>query len=155
LRRGLNIKIISKSDISKMTSIPIIGEIGNNNTGEGIAVTRNSRTIISEQFRALRTNLQYIFTDKNEKVLMITSSMSGEGKSFIAVNLSITLAMSGKKVILLELDLRKPKISKMLNIDNSIGFTNHAIGKVEYEQIIVPSGVDPNLFILPSGPIPP
>jgi tyrosine-protein kinase Etk/Wzc len=155
LRKALNIKIISKSDITRSTSIPIIGEIGNNLDGEAIAVTKNSRTIISEQFRALRTNLQYVLTDKNDKVLMITSSMSGEGKSFIAVNLSITLAMSGKKVVLMELDLRKPKISKTLNINNSVGFSNYVIGKAKLEEILIPSGIDPNLFILPSGPIPP
>ncbi len=155
LRRGLNIKIISKADISRLTSIPIIGEIGNNIDGENVAIKKNSRTIISEQFRALRTNLQYLLTDKNDKVLMITSSMSGEGKSFIAVNLSITLAMSGKKVILMELDLRKPKISKTLGLENTNGFSNYAIGKTDYKDIIIPSGIDPNLFILPSGAIPP
>jgi len=155
LRRGLNIKIINVSDIKKLSSIPIIGEVGNSQDGQNIAVTRNSRTIISEQFRALRTNLQYLLIDKKDKVLLITSSMSGEGKSFIAVNLSVTLAMSGKKVILLELDLRKPKISKTFNINHSSGFTNYAIGKSEYKDIISPSGIDPNLFILPSGPIPP
>ena len=155
LRRGLNIKIISISDIKKLSTIPIIGEVGNNQDGKSIAVTRNSRTIISEQFRALRTNLQYVLINKNDKVLMITSSMSGEGKSFIAVNMSVTLAMSGKKVILLELDLRKPKISKTINIDNSVGFTNYAIGKADYKDIITPSGIDPNLFILSSGPVPP
>ncbi len=155
LRRGLNIKIISVTDIKKSSPIPVFGEVGNNQDGKSIAVTRNSRTIISEQFRALRTNLQYVLINKNDKVLMITSSMSGEGKSFIAVNLSVTLAMSGKRVALLELDLRKPKISKTINIDNSVGFTNYAIGKAEYKDIIVPSGIDPNLFILSSGPVPP
>src|SRR5205814_1282361 len=104
LRRALNIKVISKSDITKLSTIPVIGEIGNNPDGERVAVKKNSRTIISEQFRALRTNLQYLLTDRKDKVLMITSSMSGEGKSFVAVNMSITLAMSGKKVLLMELD---------------------------------------------------
>ena len=155
LRRALNIKIISKSDILKVTAIPIIGEIGNNHSHQNIAVTKNSRTLISEQFRALRTNLQYLLIDKKDKVLMITSSMSREGKSFIAVNLSITLAMSGKKVILLEMDLRKPKIAKMLNIDGSIGFSSFSIGKADYNEMIIPSGIDPNLFIIPSGPVPP
>jgi len=155
LRRALNIKIINKSDIVKLTSIPVIGEIGNNLDAENIAVKKNSRTIIAEQFRALRTNLQYLLTDKNAKVLLITSSMSGEGKSFIAVNLSITLAMSGKKVVLMELDLRKPKISKTLNMENKIGFSTYAIGKADISDIIVPSGIEPNLFIIQSGPIPP
>ncbi len=155
LRRALNVKIINKSDIMTVTSVPIIGEIGNNLDGEAVAVKKNSRTIVAEQFRALRTNLQYLLTDKKDKVLMITSSMSGEGKSFIAVNLSITLAMTGKKVVLLELDLRKPKISKMLGLDNSTGFSTFSIGKAGYDDIFVPSGAEPNLYILPSGPIPP
>ena len=155
LRRALNIKVINKSDILKLTTIPIIGEIGNNLDAGSIAVKKNSRTIIAEQFRALRTNLQYLLTDKNDKVLMITSSMSGEGKSFIAVNLSITLAMSGKKVVLMELDLRKPKISKTLNMENNTGFSNYAIGKADFKDIIVPSELEPNLFIIQSGPIPP
>jgi capsular exopolysaccharide synthesis family protein len=155
LRRALNIKIISKADVTKLTTIPVIGEIGNNSSEDYVAVTKNSRSIISEQFRALRTNLQYLLTDKKEKVLMVTSSMGGEGKSFIAVNMAITLAMSGKKVVLIEMDLRKPKISKMLNLDNSIGFSNYAIGRAEIDDVVVPSGVDANLYILGSGPVPP
>lgn len=155
IRRALNIRIISKSDIVKVTTIPILGEIGNNLTKESIAVERNSRTLIAEQFRALRTNLQYMLTDPNSKVLMITSSMSGEGKSFVTANLAITLAMSGKKVALLEFDLRKPKLSRMLGIDNSNGFSNYAIGTSTYEDIVMPSGIEDNLFIVQSGPIPP
>lgn len=154
-RRSLNIKIISKSDIIKKSSVPIIGEIGNNVNKESIAVEKNSRTLISEQFRALRTNLQFMLTDKNQKVLMVTSSMSNEGKSFIAMNMAITFAMSGKKVVLLEFDLRKPRISKMLGIDNNNGFSNYIIGKTSFDEMIVPSGFEENLYILPSGPIPP
>ena len=155
IRRALNIRIISKNDIAKVTSIPVVGEIGNNITKQSIAVEKNSRTLISEQFRALRTNLQYMLTDERGKVLLVTSSMSSEGKSFVTVNMAITLAMSGKKVIILEFDLRKPKVSRMLGIDNTNGFSNYAIGKSRYEDIIVPSGIDENLFVLPSGPIPP
>jgi len=154
LRRALNIRVISKSDILRISNIPIVGEIGNNTSKEGIAVERNSRTLLSEQFRALRTNLQYMLTD-NQKTLLVTSSMSSEGKSFVTMNLAITLAMSGKKVVILEFDLRKPRISKMLGLDNSAGFSSYAIGKISYEDLVVRSGVDENLFILPSGPIPP
>lgn len=155
LRRGLNIKIISKGDIVKNTAIPIIGEIGNNPSKENIAIEKNSRTLIAEQFRAMRTNLQFMLTDSDKKTLLITSSMSNEGKSFIAMNLAITFAMSNKKVVLLEFDLRKPRISRMLGIDNSNGFSNYIIGNISYNDIIVPSGIDENLYIIPSGPIPP
>lgn len=155
IRRGLNVKIISKGDVIKLSSIPIIGEIGNNVSMESIAVEKNSRTLISEQFRALRTNLQFMLTNKEQKTLIVTSSMSNEGKSFISMNMAITFAMSGKKVILLEFDLRKPRISRMLGIDNNNGFSNYIINKISYEDMIVKSGIDDNLYILPSGPIPP
>ncbi len=155
IRRGLNVKIISKGDVTRLSSIPIIGEIGNNVTKESIAVEKNSRTLISEQFRALRTNLQFMLTNQEQKTLIVTSSMSNEGKSFIAMNLAITFAMSGKKVVLLEFDLRKPRISRMLGIDNNKGFSNYIINKISYEDMIVKSGIDDNLYILPSGPIPP
>ncbi len=155
IRRGLNIKIISKGDIIKATDVPIIGEIGNNVSRQSVAVERNSRTLIAEQFRALRTNLQYMLTDSEKKTLLITSSMSSEGKSFIALNLAITFAMTGKRVVLLEFDLRKPRISKMLGLDNNTGFSSYIIGNSTFSDIIVPSGLDDNLFILPSGPIPP
>jgi tyrosine-protein kinase Etk/Wzc len=155
IRRGLNIKIISKGDILRVTEVPIIGEIGNNVSRESVAVERNSRSLIAEQFRALRTNLQYMLTDKEKKTLLITSSMSSEGKSFIALNLAITFAMTGKKVVLLEFDLRKPRISKMLGLENNIGFSSYIIGNSSFSDIIIPSGLDDNLFILPSGPIPP
>jgi tyrosine-protein kinase Etk/Wzc len=155
MKNLLNTRIKNRGDISTLTSLAIAGEIGHNE-GEGtLAVVPGSRSVIAEQFRALRTNLEFLLGGSNEKVIMTTSSMSGEGKSFISLNLSSTLALSGKKVVLLELDLRKPKISKYLGIENTIGFSNYAIGQVPYEQILVPSGVQENFFIIPSGPVPP
>ncbi|MBS1689469.1 MAG: polysaccharide biosynthesis tyrosine autokinase, partial [Bacteroidetes bacterium] len=155
LRNLLNTRINSRADINALTKISIAGEIGHSDNQDTLVVTPGSRSVIAEQFRALRTNIEFLLTKEDEKVIMLTSSMSGEGKSFVSLNVASTLALSGKRVVLMELDLRKPKISKYLGLDNSIGFSNYAIGQAEYDKIIVPSGVQDNFFIIPSGPIPP
>src|SRR3984957_20714255 len=114
----LNIKVETKHDVENVTSIPIVGEIGSSKEVTTVVVNNNSRSVLSEQFRSLRTNLQYLLQPQKSQVILLTSGMSGEGKSFITVNLGSALAISGKKVVLLELDLRKPKISSSLDIDN-------------------------------------
>lgn len=155
LRRMLNTRIITKNDINTSSEIPIIGEIGHSDNEDSVAVKNNSHSALSEQFRALRTNIQFLLPDKNDKTIMLTSSMSGEGKSFIAINLASTFAISGKKVVLMELDLRKPKISKNLGLSNSIGLSSYAVGQSEIKDIIQPSGFEDNLFVISSGPVPP
>lgn len=155
IRKTLNNTIITKADITNNTTIPLLGEIGHYTDPEYVAVKKNDNSVLSEQFRALRTNLQFFLPDKDKKTILLTSSMSGEGKSFVAVNLAITFAISGKRVVLMELDLRKPKISKKLNLENKVGFSTYAIGKAEIGDIIIPSNVDDNLYVIPSGPIPP
>jgi len=156
LREALNTKIRTKEDITSRTQAPILGEISHNpDATQVLVVTPNSRNAISEQFRALRSNLQFVMTGQEEKTILLTSSMSGEGKSFVSLNLASALAITDKKVVVMELDLRKPKISKYLGLDNNIGFSNYAIGAATAEQIIRPSGVMENLFVISSGPIPP
>src|SRR5665811_890067 len=86
--------------------------------------------------------------------MLIPSSISGEGKSFIAVNMGISLALMGKKVVLIELDLRKPKLSDEFNISRNTGITNYLIGKIQADELIKNTGIE-NLFLIPSGPIPP
>lgn len=152
----LNTRISNKEDIEKGTQVPIIAEIGHNEGGNGgIVVTRASRSPVSEQFRMLRTNLQYLFTKADDKVVMLTSSMPGEGKSFVSSNLAAILALSGKKVALLELDLRKPRISAAMDIKGNPGFSAYAIGQASLEDILVPVKAYPGLWVMPSGPIPP
>lgn len=155
IRELLNTRVSQKTDITNITSLPILGEISHEKEQNSIVVGKNSKTVIAEQFRTLRTNIQFLLSGEQRKVIMITSSMSGEGKSFVSTNLSIILAMSGKKVVLMELDLRKPKISKQLNISNQTGFSNYTIGQAGISDIICPSGVHENLFVVPSGPISP
>src|ERR1700722_4424317 len=152
----LNIKVETKQDVENVTSIPIVGEIGSNKEINSVVVNNNSRSVLSEQFRSLRTNLQYLLHSQKSQVILLTSGMSGEGKSFITVNLGSTLAISGKKVVLLELDLRKPKISSSLDIDNTIGFPNYMVSENDYiTKINKPSLFHKNCFIISSGPIPP
>ena len=109
-------------------------------------------------FRLLRTNLSYLSTGEAKQCILITSSMSGEGKTFIAVNLSMSLALTNKRVIVVGLDLRKPKLYEYLtsSLDHETrGITNFLIGESTIEEIIQPSQIHDNLFIIPSGPIPP
>jgi capsular exopolysaccharide synthesis family protein len=103
----------------------------------------------------LRTSLIYLGIQSDKKTILFTSSISGDGKSFIAINLGAILAMTNKKVVMIELDLRKPKLSNMLNIVNEPGVTNYMAGLVEIKEIIKSVENTPNLYVIPSGTIPP
>jgi tyrosine-protein kinase Etk/Wzc len=154
----LNNKVSTLSDITKGSSIPVLGEVMLDEGKEPIVVTDSNRKAIAEQFRAIRTNLQYAhgkIDDHFGRVTLFTSSISGEGKSFVASNVAMSLAISGRKTVLLELDLRKPKISKYLKLINNIGLSNYLIGKASYSDIVQPSFIHDNLFVIGSGPIPP
>jgi len=152
----LNDKVQAKEDILKITHVPIIGEISHDQETDNMAVANRSRSAISEQFRALRTNLSFFFKNADEKVILITSSMSGEGKSFVSINLGNILALTNKKVLLMELDLRKPGLSAKLEISNPVGFTNYVTNtELSTKDIVKPLKIQENLFIVSSGPIPP
>lgn len=151
----LNVKVTGKDDVKRLTTMSIIGEIGYSDTGEEVVVHKESRTVVAEQFRALRTNMQFLLADKSDKVVLLTSSMSGEGKSFVALNLAVTLALSGDKVVLLELDLRKPKISSALGLNTTEGFTKYVIGRASVADIIQPSGVVDTLSVVSCGSVAP
>jgi tyrosine-protein kinase Etk/Wzc len=119
-----------------------------------IVIAEGKRNYIAEQFRQLRTSLGFMGVDPTHKKLLVTSNISGEGKSFIAINLGISLSLMNKKVVLLELDLRKPKLSDQLNISRNTGMSNYLVGKIGVTEIIKPTTFE-NLFLIPSGPIPP
>ena len=156
LRDLLNTRVRSREDIQKQTALPIVGEISHSASKQTLVVTRDSRTPIAEQFRALRTNLAFYLSHINKSTILLTSSTSGEGKSFVALNMAMIFAISGKKVVVLEMDLRKPNLSIKLNIPNNFGFTNYIISSSQIpESIIRPSGVHEGLYLISSGPIPP
>jgi capsular exopolysaccharide synthesis family protein len=120
-----------------------------------LVVAPGQRTVIAEQFRQLRTSMAYIGINSRKKKILITSTISGEGKSFIASNLAVSLALTDKKVVLLELDLRKPRISQLFDVSREVGITNYFIGNKDADHIIKRTEVSNNLFIIPSGAIPP
>ena len=154
LREQFNRKILFRNEIEEKTKIPVLAEIMYSRTAEAIAISEGKRTIIAEQFRSLRTNLAFMGMNEENKTLLVTSSISGEGKSFIALNLAMSFTLTGKKVGLMEMDLRKPKLSKYLDISRDPGITNFLINKANIDQIIKETKY-PNLFVISAGPIPP
>ena len=151
----LNTKVMVPADIEGLTEIPVVSSISHKKGKNPLVVTTDSRSEVSEQFRLLRTNLQYLLTGAEEKVIMITSSMGGEGKSFIAINFASVLALAGKKVLLVEMDLRKPSLSVALQLSNDTGITNYIISDVTLRDVIKPSGIHENCWLLSSGNVPP
>jgi tyrosine-protein kinase Etk/Wzc len=154
-RSMINTRLRTRADIDAVAEVPVIAEIGHSQDEEIVVANAGSRSVIAEQFRGLRTNLQYILTEPEQKTILVTSSMSGEGKTFVSINLASVLALAGKKVALLELDLRKPKITSSLGLTMDKGFSTYAIGKASLDEVLIPSGIHENCYLLPSGPIPP
>jgi tyrosine-protein kinase Etk/Wzc len=151
----MNRTIMERKEIEKFTSVPILGEVVYDRSKSPIVTGEGKRTVIAEQFRHLRTYLGYLGINSKKKKILLTSTIPGEGKSFVTANLSISLALMGKKVVVLELDLRKPKIASLFQISRGKGITNYLIGDLSAEEIIQPTAANPNLFVVPSGPIPP
>ena len=154
LREQFNRKILFRTEIEEKTKIPVLAEIMYSKTTESIAISEGKRTIIAEQFRSMRTNLAFMGMNEENKSLLVTSSISGEGKSFIALNLAMSFTLTGKKVGLMEMDLRKPKLSKYLGINRDPGITSFLINKAGIDDIIKETKY-PNLFVISAGPIPP
>lgn len=151
----VNDKVTTRYDIEKITQAPILGEVGHSYSNTALVVNRTNRGMVAEQFRIIRSNLQYILTKIDKPVIMITSSFSGEGKSFVTTNMGAVMALAGKKTIIIEFDIRKPKIFAGLGLSRKPGVTNYILGTANIEDlpILVP-GYD-NLFVLACGPIPP
>jgi tyrosine-protein kinase Etk/Wzc len=147
-----NDKIMRRKDIIDATGATILGEISYVNHDEPLVVN-NTGSLFAEQIRSLRTNLPYITAGKIPQNILFTSSISGEGKSFVALNLGASLAMMNKKTVILDFDLRKPMLNTLLNIDNKKGISNYLMGQVKLDEIIFPVAEQPNLSIITSGPI--
>lgn len=148
-------KVQTEDNIKELTKIPILGRIAFSKKKENIVVKQGNRSAISEMFRLLRTNLNYMNVDKAKQVLLVTSSVSGEGKSFVGLNLAMTIALSNKKVILLGLDLRKPKMHQYLGVENGKGISNYLIKQADLPSVIKKYPDNDNLSYITSGPIPP
>jgi capsular exopolysaccharide synthesis family protein len=153
-----NDKVRTKRDIEIGTTAPMLGEIGHSDAKDTLIVSTRDRKFTAEQFRIIRTNLQYVLNENSRSnIILVTSSMSGEGKSFIATNMAAVMAISGKKTLLVEFDIRKPKLMSGLglNVNEKTGLTHYLIGKSNVEEIIQPVRGVENLYIVPCGPVPP
>jgi capsular exopolysaccharide synthesis family protein len=152
-KKMMESKISSEGDIEQYTDVTIIGKIGHETFKSKSKSDLYLRSQVTESLRTLRTKLRNILEDKQSAVIMITSSVNGEGKTFLTRNLGNTLAMAGKRVVLMELDLRKPKLSEMLGTSNEVGFSNYVLDGVGIADIIKPSNINENCYIVPSGPV--
>lgn len=149
-----NNRVIDKKDIKKKTKVPVIGFISHSDSNNEIAVVEKPGSTLSESFRSIRTAIKYYVKESEVAVIAVSSTISSEGKTFIAINLAAIMAMLGKKVLLVGLDLRKPRINKVLEFENSPGMSSYLSGNCDYEEIIKNTQID-NLYYAPSGPIPP
>lgn len=150
-------KIEGRGDVEKLTCLPIVGDVPLTEEKTGsIAVFENQNTLMSETFRNVRTNLQFMLKD-DQKVILVTSTVSGEGKSFISANLAISLSLLGKKVVIVGLDIRKPGLNKVFNIPRKEqGITQYlANPEKNLMELVQTSDVSKNLYILPGGTVPP
>ena len=151
------LKIEGRFDVEKLTSVPIVGDIPLTDEKQGaIAVFENQNNLMSETFRNIRTNLQFML-ENDKKVILVTSTVGGEGKSFISGNLAISLSLLGKKVVIVGLDIRKPGLNKVFNLPRKeVGITQYlANPEKNLMDLVQLSDVSKNLYILPSGTVPP
>ncbi|MDR3184290.1 MAG: polysaccharide biosynthesis tyrosine autokinase [Prevotellaceae bacterium] len=148
-------KISSKEEIEKNIKSPVIGEISFIEQSTKILSISQNRSKAAEQIRTLRTNLEFMQAGGGIKVVLITSSVSGEGKSFLSANLGAALAALDKKVIVLGFDLRKPGLHKVFGLNNEEGLSNYLVGQAGLSQVIRKTGVEENMDIITCGHIPP
>lgn len=155
LKELLSSNIVFRKEIEHYSALPIIGELMQEHSTSPIVIADGQRTIIAEQFRQLRTSLAYLGVNSRKKKMLVTSFIGGEGKTFVSANLAISLALTNKKVVVLEMDLRKPKLSPIFGVSREVGLTNYFVGDKEADHIIKSTQVSPNLFVIPCGAIPP
>lgn len=154
-KQMLSNRVITREDITKVTAIPIIAEVGHYEEEGILDMEKSGRSPVAEQFRVFRTNMDFLTRGKDCPVVLITSTMSGEGKSFISSSLAAVYAYSKKRVLLMEMDLRKPKLSAMFGLPNETGFTSYIIGNRPVADYIRPLSNVENIYFLSSGVIPP
>lgn len=149
-------RIESYDELKSSTSLPILGDVvlSPENKDLIIAVEHSPKSPIAESFRTIRTNLQYMTTGEGAHVIVVTSNSPGEGKTYCSLNLAAVIAKGGRKVILLELDLHKPRIHKGLKMSSDIGISTIAIGKSTIEEAVSPTHIE-NLYTILAGPLPP
>jgi len=150
-------KIHTTQEINRLSSIPILGVIGKSKEKDNLAVFQKPNSAISESFRAIRSSLQFMYKKRGiqgTKTVLITSSVSGEGKTFCSINIASVFALSEKRTVLIGLDLRKPKIFDDFDIKNEVGVVNYLIEDAELAEVIQKTKFS-HLDVITSGPVPP
>ena len=150
----LNNKIIGRNDIERLTKAPIIGYISHSEYHVEDPVAEKPGSTLAESFRAVRTSLAFYTGQTKCPVMVISSPVSGEGKTFVSVNLATIISMMNKKVLIVGLDLRKPRVHAILKAGNGQGMSQYLSGSATFDEVIVPTEID-NLWFAPSGPVPP
>lgn len=151
----VNDKVNTRYDIERLTDVSILGEVGHSYSSSSMIVSKTNRSMVSEQFRIIRSNLQYVLNKIDKPIIMITSSFSSEGKSFISTNLGGVMALAGKKTVMLEFDIRKPKLFSGMKLSSKQGITNFLVGKTELADLPVKVPGYENLYAISCGPVPP
>ncbi|WP_317125181.1 polysaccharide biosynthesis tyrosine autokinase [Flavobacterium macacae] len=153
----LDNSVHTADDIAQLTKIPLLGVIGKKKGAGNLAVFERPKSALAESFRAIRSSLQFLYKKQNRtgaKTLMLTSSVSGEGKTFCSINIATVFALSEKKTVIVGLDLRKPKIFADFNLQNEVGVVHYLIGQKTLAAITQRTEI-PYLDVITSGPIPP
>lgn len=150
----VNVKVQSKEDIEKITTIPFIGGVGHSDESETLIVKNSPKSGMAESFRALRSNLNFFTGNQSGKVFMITSSISGEGKTFTTINIATVFALSGKKTLIVGADMRRPRIFSDFGLSNERGLSTYLAQLNQFDEVIQKTEVE-NLFLVAGGPVPP
>lgn len=153
----LDTRVQTVEGIERLTPIPVLGVVGKNTAENNLSVFLKPKSSVAEAFRALRSNIHFLFDRSKQsenKTIMVTSSVGGEGKTFVSMNMATAFALSGKKTVLVGLDLRKPKIFGDFNLKNDIGVVNYLIGQKTKEEVIQKTQIE-NLDLITAGPVPP
>ncbi|RYG53318.1 MAG: polysaccharide biosynthesis tyrosine autokinase [Chitinophagaceae bacterium] len=153
----LNNKVGDPEEVEQKTRIPLLGVISHiRRIKSSIIISRSNRSVVSEQIRTLRTSIGFTGGGKEARKILVTSAQPGDGKSFISINLAASYALLGKKTVLVELDLRKPHVSKYLNITSKQGISSILSGKAQMKDVLVEvPEFDGLLHLLPAGYLPP
>lgn len=155
IRDLFKVNITSREELEKLADLNVIGEVARNKEGEVMVVRRNSTSPIVELFRSIRNNLQFILDEPNKKVILVTSTIPNEGKTFVAINLAASFALSEKKVLLIGMDIRNPQLAVDMGFTKGKGLTSFLTGDEKWENLLSHIPEYPNLDILQAGVIPP
>ena len=155
LRDFFNVSVNDRKDVEKLTNFPIIGQVSQSPDKDPLVVINSPKSPISESFRSIRTNIEFITQGKPKSTILVTGDIQGIGKTFNSLNIASIYALYGKKTVLLGFDMRKPKLYQEFGLSNNVGISSYLSNKDAFESIIQPSNKIPNLDVITSGPIPP